>query len=373
MKRLQIDTTQKLNVTAADLASQRVVVLGASGSGKSNTVAVFCEELLSSIPTTIIDPHGEYYTLKDHFGLVVAGNSENVDIPIDTPDQAADLARFSYQQRVSVVLDMKKTDANARAELVHAYCHALWGLAIDHAMPYGVVIEEAQNFIPESRSTKNRMLMQMKQFATEGRKFGIGIVASTQTTTEISKTVLKQANMVIMHRAEMRQDAVGLANFTRKTAKEMMDVISLLKVGEALVRHEGQLHRLFIRKRYTRHVAVNPKPTDAPPPIEPTATMIENLRRQLHGSQPPSPRRLSYLSGDDRLMEAAAQSRMRYGKPKLMRQAHAVDLLISEHEVYRVLTLDNAIQHYMDGLWVNTGLRASMTVLRGMLALTKSA
>ncbi len=48
-----------------DLISKHVGVLAATGSGKSYTVAVILEELLEqNIPVVVIDPHGEYSTLK---------------------------------------------------------------------------------------------------------------------------------------------------------------------------------------------------------------------------------------------------------------------------------------------------------------------
>lgn len=48
-----------------DLISKHVGVLAATGSGKSYTVAVILEELLEqNIPVVVIDPHGEYNTLR---------------------------------------------------------------------------------------------------------------------------------------------------------------------------------------------------------------------------------------------------------------------------------------------------------------------
>ena len=48
------------------LLSHHIAVLGATGSGKSYTNGVICEELLDlGIPVIIIDPHGEYDTMDD--------------------------------------------------------------------------------------------------------------------------------------------------------------------------------------------------------------------------------------------------------------------------------------------------------------------
>lgn len=48
------------------LLSHHIAILGATGSGKSYTCGVLCEELLDlGIPIVVIDPHGEYESLSE--------------------------------------------------------------------------------------------------------------------------------------------------------------------------------------------------------------------------------------------------------------------------------------------------------------------
>ena len=49
----------------ADVVTGRGFITGKSGSGKSNTASVLCEELLDEgVPLMIVDTDGEYYGLK---------------------------------------------------------------------------------------------------------------------------------------------------------------------------------------------------------------------------------------------------------------------------------------------------------------------
>jgi ABC-type thiamine transport system ATPase subunit len=50
---MPIDATHQLHLNIEEILGQRIAVLGISGSGKSNTVAVLAEELLPHIPLTI--------------------------------------------------------------------------------------------------------------------------------------------------------------------------------------------------------------------------------------------------------------------------------------------------------------------------------
>jgi DNA helicase HerA-like ATPase len=67
-----MNIAEGLELAVADLIGQRIAVLGISGSGKTNTVAVLAEELLLQLPMTIVDIEGEYFGLKEKFDLLGA-------------------------------------------------------------------------------------------------------------------------------------------------------------------------------------------------------------------------------------------------------------------------------------------------------------
>ncbi len=56
------------------------------------------------------------------------------------------------------------------------------------------VVEEAHNFAPEHGSKHNPAYKYMKKIASEGRKFGVGMIVVTQRPAYVSKDILAQCN-----------------------------------------------------------------------------------------------------------------------------------------------------------------------------------
>jgi Helicase HerA, central domain len=104
---LPLDTDGVLCLSANDFVSKRTLVLGQSGSGKSNAEAVIMEGLLAhGLPMTIIDPEGKAWSLKERFPtIVVVGCSAHAD-RVYAPEDMGRLAELSVAKGFSVVLDL---------------------------------------------------------------------------------------------------------------------------------------------------------------------------------------------------------------------------------------------------------------------------
>lgn len=84
------------------------------------------------------------------------------------------------------------------------------------ALPTVLVMEEAHNFVKrynddDSISSNKICCKVFEKIAREGRKFGLGLVLSSQRPSELSPTVLSQCNTFLLHRIsnERDQDLVG--------------------------------------------------------------------------------------------------------------------------------------------------------------------
>ena len=79
-------------------------------------------------------------------------------------------------------------------------------------LPTVLVMEEAHNFIkryapdPDSRSSQEICAHAFEKIAREGRKFGLGLVLSSQRPSELSPTVLSQCNTFLLHRLSNHTD-----------------------------------------------------------------------------------------------------------------------------------------------------------------------
>jgi uncharacterized protein len=119
--------------------------------------------------------------------------------------------------------------------------------------PLFLVIEEAHNFAPQQGSaTCSRIL---KNIASEGRKFGLGLCAVTQRAARIDKSVLSQCNTQLILQVTNPLDLKAIAQSIEGLTAGMTDMIQSLPVGVALVTGGGYHTPLFceVRPRATRH------------------------------------------------------------------------------------------------------------------------
>ncbi len=119
--------------------------------------------------------------------------------------------------------------------------------------PLFLVIEEAHNFAPQQGSaTCSRVL---KNIASEGRKFGLGLCAVTQRAARIDKSVLSQCNTQLILQVTNPLDLKAIAQSIEGLTPGMTEMIQSLPVGVALVTGGGYHTPLFceVRPRATRH------------------------------------------------------------------------------------------------------------------------
>jgi len=79
-------------------------------------------------------------------------------------------------------------------------------------LPTTIIMEEAHTFIrryandSEESSTYSMCTQVFEKIAREGRKFGLGLVLSSQRPSELSQTVLSQCNTFLLHRISNDRD-----------------------------------------------------------------------------------------------------------------------------------------------------------------------
>ncbi|MCI4324664.1 MAG: ATP-binding protein [Thermoplasmata archaeon] len=119
--------------------------------------------------------------------------------------------------------------------------------------PLFFVIEEAHNYAPQQgTATCSRIL---KNIASEGRKFGLGLCVVTQRAARIDKSVLSQCNTQLILQVTNPLDLKAIAQSIEGLTEGMTEMIQSLPVGVALVTGGGYHTPLFceVRPRATRH------------------------------------------------------------------------------------------------------------------------
>lgn len=104
-------------------------------------------------------------------------------------------------------------------------------------MPVVIVLEEAQNYIPEV-NRKDRESISKRVFeriAREGRKYGLSLVVSSQRPSELSKTVLSQCNSFIVHRIQNPEDQSYIRKLVSSANSEIFNQLPTLPQQHVII------------------------------------------------------------------------------------------------------------------------------------------
>lgn len=335
------------------LAQKHVSVLAKTGAGKSYTVGVLLEEFLkANVPLVILDPHGEYGSLRNpnideaevaqmaKFGvkpksfakqvkeyaidvglnpeaqrLVLQGmNLEGRDIvemlgskltggqvgvlyqaikevkeylPAYTLRDIIDgVARNKASSKWNVlnalevlestkifdirgtpvkdlvaagqcsIINLKGISPDVQEIVVTRIASMLWESRKRGEIPAHIlVVEEAHNFCPERNVGNAVSGAMLRTVASEGRKFGMGLLIVSQRPAKVDKNVLSQCNTQVVLKVTNPNDLKAIIQSVEGISAELSDEIQRLPVGVALVAGGGLTQPVFVdvRPRLTRH------------------------------------------------------------------------------------------------------------------------
>lgn len=330
------------------MLTKHLFVTAKTGAGKSYTVGVILEELLKNrVPVVIIDPHGEYNSLKypnmkekerlTGFGLKPQGFLKNIieySPDLESNSEAKPLklsnmnfspaelmhllpAKLSNTQKGVLYSALKNIGKNAdfneiifeietaednpakwtlinvleylkklklfsdaptlMSELVQpgtASIINLKGVSPDvqevivyklvndlfmerkkgNISPFFLIVEEAQLFCPERSFGETKCSSILRQIASEGRKFGLGMAIITQRPARVDKNVISQAGTQVVLKITNPLDLKAISNSIEGITSETEKEIKNIPIGTALVTGIVDLPLFVnIRPRKTKH------------------------------------------------------------------------------------------------------------------------
>lgn len=116
--------------------------------------------------------------------------------------------------------------------------------------PYVEIIEEAHNFCPSGEAYENAISRPIiETLAREGRKFHASLCLISQRPVKLSTTALSQCNTHVILRITNPSDLKHIRESAEAISSAELDMISSLKVGEALVIGEAVNYPVFFRFR----------------------------------------------------------------------------------------------------------------------------
>lgn len=103
--------------------------------------------------------------------------------------------------------------------------------------PLFVVLDEAHAYLKAGEDSISSRTVQA--IAKEGRKYGVGMLLVTQRPSELDETVLSQCGSIIALRMTNTRDKGHVSSAMQDELREMADILSSLRTGEAIVSGEA--------------------------------------------------------------------------------------------------------------------------------------
>lgn len=187
---------KQLRLDLDQLIPSRLLIQANSGGGKSWLLRRIAEQLYGKVQTIIIDPEGEFFTLRENFGYVLVG--ENGETPCDLRS-AAMLAERFLTLKASAVCDLYESFRSRpmeRRQWVRLFLNALIDAPRNLWHPLVVIVDEAHKFCPQespkAASMEDREIIggckdAMIALSTTGRKRGFCAIWATQRLAKLDK------------------------------------------------------------------------------------------------------------------------------------------------------------------------------------------
>lgn len=107
-------------------------------------------------------------------------------------------------------------------------------------LPTILVMEEAHTFIHRISENENSYTSQQctkvfERIAREGRKYGLGLIVSSQRPAELSPTVLSQCNSFILHRIVNDRDQEMVRRLVPDNLGNMLNELPVLPTQTAII------------------------------------------------------------------------------------------------------------------------------------------
>ncbi len=220
--------TAAMPIDLQRLLETRLLIQANSGGGKSWALRRILEQTARDVQQLVIDPEGEFATLREHFDYVICA-PRDADA-VATPQTAALLARRLLESGVSAILDIYDLKAHERQLFVQRFLEALINAPKSLWHPVVVVLDEAHVFAPQAGGAD--AIGAVIDLATRGRKRGQCLICATQRLSKLHKDVAAELLNKLIGRTGLDVDVKRAADELGMTAKDAVDKLRRLEPGQ---------------------------------------------------------------------------------------------------------------------------------------------
>jgi len=226
------------------LIPSRLLIQANSGGGKSWLLRRLAEQFCGHVQTIIVDPEGEFYTLREKFPYVLVG--EGGETPCDIRS-AVMLAERFLQLKASAICDLYEAFRSRpmdRRQWVRQFLNALLDAPRSLWHPLVVIVDEAHKFCPQETPKAASMIEReiiggckeaMIGLSTTGRKRGFCPIWATQRLAKLDKDASAEFfnRLVGMTIEDVDVDrAADLMSVSREDKQDFRTSLRMLNPGQ---------------------------------------------------------------------------------------------------------------------------------------------
>lgn len=210
------------------LVNTRLLIQANSGGGKSWCIRRILEQTAGHVQHFVIDPEGEFASLRERFDYVLAAKQEG-DTVAD-PRFAKLLAHRLLELNASAILNIYELKAHERTRFVRVFLEALIDAPKKLWHPALVVVDEAHVYCPQVGQAESAGAV--IDLATRGRKRGFCAVLATQRLSKLHKDAAAECNNKLIGRTGLDVDMKRAADELGLVSREETHQLRYLAPGE---------------------------------------------------------------------------------------------------------------------------------------------
>lgn len=250
-----------VELSAHEICTLGQSILATRGAGKSWLGAVQAEQLVEAgYPIAVLDVVGEYWSLRAKYPVIVFGGKHG-DVPIDAR-LGKDIAHTILDRKLQAVVDLTSLRRSDQPFFVADFCTELYEYGLMVKVPCWLLIEEAQNFVPQvGNPASKRPILDVCEM---GRHAGIGYCLISHRSATIDKTSLGLCDIIVFKRLTLPHDLEVVKDYFKSKDPQFVDIA---KVLPGLSNEEAVLYyplkfkqpvRFKVAPRKTPHTAETP-------------------------------------------------------------------------------------------------------------------
>lgn len=253
------------SINLPTLLETRLLIQSNSGGGKSYATRKLLEETAGSVQQLVIDPEGEFATLREKFDYVIC--APHGGDAVANPKTAAILARKLLETGVSAVLDIYDLKAHERQSFVRLFLDALVNAPRELWRPVMIVLDEAHVFCPQNGSAEASQAV--IDVATRGRKRGQCLVLATQRLSKLHKDTAAELLNKLIGRTSLdvdvkrAADELGMSNADAVRQLRSLEPGEFFEFGPAL--SWAGPNKIKVGRAQTSHPKAGDRMLKAPP------------------------------------------------------------------------------------------------------------